>query len=1114
MGMTPRRFGKYELVARLGEGRLGEVFLARQPGVRSVAVVKTVHPRLAATPDLVPALLEVAWLAAQVKHPNVVDLFDLGEEQGTAFLVMEYLAGASLAGVLRASPRGRLDRWSVAQVIADAAAGLHAIHELAGLNGQPLQMLHLDVSPGNLFVLHAGQAKLDDVGVARIRSADQALARQMSEYLAPEQYQGAAADRRSDVFSLGMVMWEALTHRRVYVAASDRERLAKARAGRVAPPSSVAPDVGKVLDDICLRALAREPADRHPTAAAMQEELLAALRGAGRAGDHKTIARFMRDTFASEIAAREELLREALGPDALSASGVRGRTTTMPPSAGGDAPPLPPRPRSSSSQPAMEAPPASRLSAAITTVDAPPAPPPSPTRPPPVPAAGRTLMMHRPSDPPPAGGGGVPASSGSHAVPPPVPPPRARATVPPPVPGAPTLMMTAPPRPPAPVTTPPPAASPPAAPVLPPIAAPALPPIAPPPSLGPIAPPAGPVAPLSPLRPVAQDAPTPVPPISLGSLKPLGQDAPTPVPPTPLPPPAPAASPAPTAFSSTSMPTLMVAPLAPVLSAPAAVATSPTTLVPPPPPAAVADDEPEEPELILEAEPAGEDEELTVESPPAIARTPTPVASPPAAPAAEAAAPPAVEPEPMVARTPTPVPPVAVAPLSAPTPAPAPPPSSSATIMRERTPVPPTPIPPPTSSGAATIMRERTPVPPTPIPPPTTSAPTLFAIPGGASASAKESEPGAAATVPLPMIRLAEMAEPPEGDAADEAARQRRMVTSGSFPVAAPAPWASAPFEGEFDEELGDDADPAAAGVAPAPLVAAPLPASPAARSRKLLVPLIAGGAAIAIVAVVLLTRGGGGSTSKRAADRPTTGTASGSVATGRAATGSSAGSGGSAGSQVAVATGSGTEAVATGTGSGSAVTAGGSGSEAGGSGSATTASGSGSGSEAVATGSGSATTASGSEAVATGSGTGSGSATTAAGSGSGSATTAAGSGSGSATTAAGSGSEAVASGSGSGSGSARVATAPTRKPGPTAAALYKQGQASFVIGNNVTALGQFQQAAHKDPRYAAAYKGMGLVYDRLGDRAKAAKAYRQYLKLSPRAKDAALIKARLEKLP
>jgi serine/threonine protein kinase len=256
MAMTPRRLGKYELVARIGEGPLAEVFLARTQGARPVAVVKVVHERLAAIPDLVPALLETAWVAAQVKHPNVVDVFDLGEEGRTGYLVMEYLPGESLATVLAASARGRLDRWSVAQVIADAAAGLHAVHELRGPAGEVYDLLHHDVSPANLFVLHGGQVKLGDIGVARIRAIDDELTRAMSEYLAPELLQGAPADRRSDVFSLGMVMWEALTHRRVYLG-TDRERLAKARAARVAPPSSVMPDVGKALDDICLRALAR-----------------------------------------------------------------------------------------------------------------------------------------------------------------------------------------------------------------------------------------------------------------------------------------------------------------------------------------------------------------------------------------------------------------------------------------------------------------------------------------------------------------------------------------------------------------------------------------------------------------------------------------------------------------------------------------------------------------------------------------------------------------------------------------------------------------------------------------------------------------------------------------
>ncbi len=894
MAITSRRLGRYELVARIGDGALGEVHVARQLGGRPLVVVKTLHPRLAATADLVPALLETLRAAALVKHPAVIELVDFGEEGGACFVAMEYVAGEPLAAVLKGSSKARLDRWSVAQVIAEAAAGLHAIHDVRGPAGQPLELLHGDVSPGNLFVLHGGGVKLTDVGVARIRATDEGLGRAMSGYLAPELLQGASADRRSDVFSLGMVMWEALTLRPVYVAGNERERLAKARAARVAPPSSVVPDVGKALDDICARALARDPAERFPTAAALAEELVAALRAVGRAGDHQTIARFMRDTFARDIAARDALLREVIGPDALGVSGGR-RATTPPYRAGSPSEPppmgLPPEPTRTSGvfalpEPpptrtsgvfAMPEPPPTRTSGLVPVVDA------APSRPPPPPA--RTMMLHRPSAPPPS----APPSPPPRLASPSTPPPFAAGPGAPPPPSAPTLMMVAPPRSPPAPTTPPPTAT--TAPATPPSPAPTTPP--------PPAPAAAPAVPLGLLTPVAPDAATPVPPFVLSTLAPVAATAATPVPPV-------------------------------VLSTLAPVAATAATPVPP----------------------------LAI---PALAPAETP------------------------------------------------------------------------SIGEAAVK----------------PAPSSTADDGPVSAAPDRA--------PIPMIRLAALVAPAAAaDAADAAgpasARgNRAMVTSGSFPVAASAPYSPAPFDGEFDDDFDDGDSPGP--LPPAQLVTS-LPSAPAARRSRALIPIIAGAAAVAAVAVILLTRDHGAS-ARRAGGEPT-------APAPREPTGARVATGSATPDRGATA-GSGQPAVDLDPGAGA-------------------------GSATIVDPVGSAID------VAAGSGSGSGSAVD----------VAAGSGSGSAVE--------VAAGSGSGSGSA--ADTPRRPAGPSAASLYKDGQASFMIGNNVTALQLFQAAVHRDPRYAVAYRALGLTYDRLSDRTRAAKAFRTYLRLSPRAKDAALIKARLEKLP
>jgi eukaryotic-like serine/threonine-protein kinase len=307
--------GRYELVARIGEGGMAEVYLARQRGpmrFEKLVVVKTVHSELTARPDVAAMLLEEARIAALVKHPNVVDIYDLGEEDGTFFIAMEYLEGESMSAVLRQSRQGpRLDPFSTARIITDCAAGLHAAHELRNLAGEHLELVHQDVTPGNIIVLYTGQVKLVDFGVAKIRTTgENDLVKGKAGYLAPEMLAGATADRRSDVFSLGVVLWEALTLRRLFWGKTEKEAFTKIRSGPIPPPSALASTVVRELDEICLHALERDPERRYQTAHEMRNELTGVLRHASWGGDNQPIARFMHAAFADRMVARTELLRE------------------------------------------------------------------------------------------------------------------------------------------------------------------------------------------------------------------------------------------------------------------------------------------------------------------------------------------------------------------------------------------------------------------------------------------------------------------------------------------------------------------------------------------------------------------------------------------------------------------------------------------------------------------------------------------------------------------------------------------------------------------------------------------------------------------------------------
>jgi eukaryotic-like serine/threonine-protein kinase len=317
------RLGRYELIAKIGSGGMAEVHLAAQRGpggferlvvikllVDSRASGPPIGSHLAARRDLVEMLLEEGRLAGMIDHPNVVDIYDLGEVDGRYFIAMEYLDGEPLLALLRAGADGhRLDALSTARLISDVAEGLEAAHRLKSREGKPLGLVHHDVSPGNIIVLYSGIAKLVDFGVAKARTARQDRIQGKLGYMAPEKLtEGAEIDRRSDIWSLGVVAWEALTLTRLFGSAGDADTLQQVRTMAIVPPSQVNGDVPAELDPVVMRALERDPLRRHATAKAFALELEDVLRKAGYGDKHERIARYMEQTFASQISARDRLL--------------------------------------------------------------------------------------------------------------------------------------------------------------------------------------------------------------------------------------------------------------------------------------------------------------------------------------------------------------------------------------------------------------------------------------------------------------------------------------------------------------------------------------------------------------------------------------------------------------------------------------------------------------------------------------------------------------------------------------------------------------------------------------------------------------------------------------
>jgi serine/threonine protein kinase len=289
-------FGKYRLIASLGHGGMADVYLAVAQGpvgFNKLQVIKRLRPNLAEEPEFLAMFLDEARLAARLNHPNIVQTNEVGEVGGQYFIAMEYLDGQPLHRIIhRGGKNGALTRQMGLKILADTLGGLHAAHELADYDGSPLRVVHRDASPHNVFVTYEGQTKLVDFGIAKAatRSADTrtGVLKGKIGYMAPEQARCEPVDRRADVFSLGVILWEMLSGTRMWKGMSDVEILDNLMHGRVPDITSVRPDLPPDLVFIVRRTLAPFPNDRYSTAAEARHDIMAHLaREGARLGDEE-----------------------------------------------------------------------------------------------------------------------------------------------------------------------------------------------------------------------------------------------------------------------------------------------------------------------------------------------------------------------------------------------------------------------------------------------------------------------------------------------------------------------------------------------------------------------------------------------------------------------------------------------------------------------------------------------------------------------------------------------------------------------------------------------------------------------------------------------------------
>ena len=280
---------KYRLIAELGHGGMAEVYLAMvsgPAGFNKLVVLKQIREQLAEDPEFLSMFLDEARLAARLNHPNVVQTNEVGHEAGRYFIAMEYLEGQPLNRIIQRL--GKAGQFSLAmhvRVIIDALVGLQYAHDLADFDGTPLHVVHRDATPHNIFVTYTGQVKVVDFGIAKVFGSSTetrtGVLKGKIAYMATEQAMGERVDCRADIFSVGMMLWEALAGKRLFKGMNDVVVLQRIASGEIPSPRTLKPDVPEVLEAICMKALAHDREERYPSARALQHALEEALEQLG-----------------------------------------------------------------------------------------------------------------------------------------------------------------------------------------------------------------------------------------------------------------------------------------------------------------------------------------------------------------------------------------------------------------------------------------------------------------------------------------------------------------------------------------------------------------------------------------------------------------------------------------------------------------------------------------------------------------------------------------------------------------------------------------------------------------------------------------------------------------
>ncbi len=317
----PRRFGKYTLIRKLAIGGMAEIFLALQrsmAGFEKLIVVKRVLPHLAKDAAFIELLLSEARIAATLNHPNVAHIYDVGEVDGQFYIAMEHIHGEDLRSIVRQMKHAGVKAFPLEHAIAIAlgcCAGLAFAHERKDLAGEPMNIVHRDVSPQNILVTFTGDVKLVDFGIAKAghSSMEDTSSGQLKgkvPYMSPEQAQGLALDGRSDVFSLGIMLFELCTGKRLFRGGNEMETLRMIVEGEYPRPRTLNPNLHPRLEEIILRSLEKDTAKRYQGARDMQSDLEDFVREQQLKVSPLSLASWMQTLFEDKLAQQRQLLQD------------------------------------------------------------------------------------------------------------------------------------------------------------------------------------------------------------------------------------------------------------------------------------------------------------------------------------------------------------------------------------------------------------------------------------------------------------------------------------------------------------------------------------------------------------------------------------------------------------------------------------------------------------------------------------------------------------------------------------------------------------------------------------------------------------------------------------